>query len=192
MLKKTGQFLEKWGYYGLAVLCAAVILLSTLWTRRQQAWETPGAQALSDQSQRLAEGTPTPESAPLVRPVSGEVLRGYSESPVYQPRYRLWQVHPALDFAAEDGEAILAVAAGVVTACQDEVRIDHGDGLESVYRGARQIVVQLGQRLRAGDRIALAGGEVALEAAEAHICVSLLKDGQPYDYYQDLVDKTGK
>ena len=103
MLKKAGSALEKWGHYALALLCAAAILLSALWTREQRQEDAPGAQALNDQSQRLADAmrTPAPEDTALTRPVKGEITRGYSDGAVYFDPPGVWSVHRAVDFAAE-------------------------------------------------------------------------------------------
>ena len=83
MRKKLGRLLERWGYYGLALLCAAVILLSALWTR-EQPLSPPASQALSDGSQRLSQAvSPAPSRGALCRPTAGALLRGYSETPVF-------------------------------------------------------------------------------------------------------------
>ena len=88
---------ETWGVYGLALLCAAVILFSAWWTRGQDAAER---QALSDGSQRLQDATASPAPLRLVRPCAGELVRGFDAAPVFFAQSGLWQIHPRLDFAA--------------------------------------------------------------------------------------------
>ena len=60
------------------------------------------------------------------------------------------------------------------------VEIDHGNGLQSLYRGLAEIRVKEGQRVRRGDVIGLAGGFVPFEG-DGFVCVSLYKDGKAVD-----------
>ena len=178
MLKKIKRGMESWGHYLLALLCAGVILLSAVWTRKQQALENADQAALSDQGERLAQAMETPEPIAFARPAAGAVLRGYCESPVFFPETGVWRTHPCLDFAAEAGETVCALAAGTVVSCGEEIRIDHGDGRESLYRGIRESKVQPGQRVRAGDAIGTAGASVPFEG-QGHVCVALYQEGVP-------------
>ena len=181
MLQKVKRGMEKWGHYLLAVLCAGVILISAAWTRDQRAAESENKTALADQSQRLADAGPT--AAPMVwlRPVSGKVLQGYSEAPVYYVERGVWKVHSGVDFAAEEGDIVCAMGAGTVTEIQGTVRIDHGKGYTSAYRGLDKITVQKDQRVKAGESLGIAGGGVPFEG-ENRVCVTLLKDGMPVPF----------
>lgn len=190
-MKRIGRILDRWGYYLLAVLCAAVIILSALWTRSWQREESRNAEALSDASERLAERTTAPTAMPLIRPLGGEILRGYSGAPVYDPALRVWMIHPALDFAAEEGDKVLAMADGTAEAWADGVAIDHGGGRRSVYRGLREIAVQPGQRVSAGAVIGTAGGRVPFEG-EGRVCVMLFQGDRPLDFLKELVDRENK
>ena len=179
MLKRLRRGFEGWGHYLLALLCAGVILLSAAWTREQRAGELSGRQVLSDQSQRLSQVTPPPEEEDYDRPAEGKLLRGYSDAPVFFPASRMWRVHPAADFEAAAGDRVYAMLAGTVVSCEEGcVRLDHGDGLESLYRGLKQIDVSPGQTVRKGAVLGRAGGRVPYEGA-GHICVTLLENGVP-------------
>lgn len=182
MLKKIGRGMEKWGHYLLAMLCAGVIALSAVWTREQQAGETADQAALSDQSQRMAQVTQEPDV--FVRPLSGAVIGAYSETPVFFLETGVWQSHPALDFFAEEGDRVFALAAGTVTACgEGEVRITHGNGRESLYRGIKEIAVRPGQQVKAGAALGTAGERVPYEGA-GRVCVMLLQDQVPCEFGQ--------
>ena len=181
MMNKLSRGMEKWGHYLLALLCAAVILLSSLWTREQKAAEQENQAALSDQSQRLAQAAQEPTPVPWQRPASGPILRGFSMEPVFFPETGVWMLHPALDFSVEAGETVAALASGTVTACDGAVRIDHGNGYESICKGLAEITVHPGQRVRAGDPIGTAGGVVLYEGS-GHVCVQLLENGAPIPY----------
>lgn len=186
MRKKLGRLLERWGYYGLALLCAAVILLSALWTR-EQPLSPPASQALSDGSQRLSQAvSPAPSPGMLCRPTAGALLRGYSETPVFFPALSLWQAHPALDFSAEPGAPVYALAAGTLAANAEGVCVRHEDGGESLYRGVALAEKAPGQQVKAGERIGTATGSVPFEGA-GHICVKLLeKDGASVNWLERI------
>lgn len=180
MLKKAARALEKWGHYLLALLCVAAILLSALWTNQQRAREEPDAQALSDASQRLGQAAPTPVPR-WARPAAGEIIRGYSQEPLYFSQYGVWRIHQGVDFAAQEGEAVFALADGQVIEGTPGLWIAHGEGVQSVYQGLAQVNVRPGQQVRAGEQIGVAGGEVLFEGA-GHICVTLLRQGIPLDF----------
>ncbi len=183
MLKKIRRGMEKWGHYLLALLCAGVVLLSAVWTREQQTAEKGEQAALSDQGQRLTQVQQTPEPAVFARPAEGAIIRRFSASPVYFPETGVWMAHPGLDFAAA-GEPVYALAAGTVLSSEGGVRLDHGDSIESLYRGLREIRVKPGQRVRAGEALGKAGEHVPFEGP-GHICVTLFREGKPAEYGDD-------
>ncbi len=182
MLKRFRRGFEAWGHYLLALLCAAVILMSAAWTREQRTAEQAEQQALSDQSQRLSEVTPTQGLEAFLRPTDGDMLRGYSEHAVYFPALRAWQPHLAVDFAAAEGAIVRAMRAGTVVSCEAGcVRLLHADGTESLYRGIQQTDVSPGQAVRRGAGIGRAGARVAHEGC-GHICVAVIENGEAIQF----------
>lgn len=116
-----------------------------------------------DQFRTDASGTPEPvtvaapapaAAAPgkLTRPVAGEVLRPFSDR------------NEGVDFRAAEGSAVQAAAAGTVAAITrdtDQVPIlvlRHPDGLLTVYANIKDIRVEKGDAITAGQRIASVGG----------------------------------
>ena len=156
-MKRWMQALEKWGHYPLAALCAAVILLSAVWTKGQPLPNAPNTLALRDQSQRLADAAQE-DALALVRPLDGTVLRPCSDLPVFLPQPGLWQTLPGMDFAAAPGDPVRAMAAGTVRPGVNSVTVDHGDGRESRYENVSPAAYRPGQTVRAGDVIASAAG----------------------------------
>lgn len=88
-------------------------------------------------------------------------MQGYRFSSPYG--WRWGRMHNGIDLAAPQGAPIQAIHSGVVTLSRYHggygyaVIIDHGDGVESLYGHASQLLVEEGQEVSAGDRIALVG-----------------------------------
>ena len=182
-MKNVLRGLERWGHYLLAALCAAVILLSALWTRDQRAAEAPDTQALSDQSQRLSDVAPPSPSPALARPAEGPVRFPYSDLPVLDPRTGVWQVHPYVEFAAEPGGAVRSMLPGAVLSADGEVVIDHGGDTASRYRGLQTISVRAGQTLPAG---------AVLGTAADAVRVWLLQNGGSVSFGNEWLDNSPK
>ena len=71
--------------------------------------------------------------------------------------------HPGIDFAAEEGAEVYAVADGIVTTADYDaekgnyVVLDHGGGLETLYAHCSSICVTTGQQVQAGQVIGYVG-----------------------------------
>jgi murein DD-endopeptidase MepM/ murein hydrolase activator NlpD len=88
-------------------------------------------------------------------------VRSFQLTSLYGPR---WGTnHRGVDMSAPYGTPIYAAHAGVVTVAGYEggygyaVFIDHGKGVETVYGHASRLLVAAGQRVQAGQAIALIG-----------------------------------
>ncbi len=57
--------------------------------------------------------------------------------------------------------------------------IDHGDGIETVYGHARQLLVKAGDTVKAGEPIGLVGATG--HAYGSHLCLEIHVDGQSRD-----------
>jgi murein DD-endopeptidase MepM/ murein hydrolase activator NlpD len=72
-------------------------------------------------------------------------------------------MHEGLDIATRTGTPVLATAAGIVREVGSDpgygklVVVDHGYGYTTLYAHNSQIKVKVGQRLKRGDLVALAG-----------------------------------
>jgi murein DD-endopeptidase MepM/ murein hydrolase activator NlpD len=72
-------------------------------------------------------------------------------------------MHRGVDFAAKDGSDIISVAAGVVTYADRRsgygllVEISHGNGYSTRYAHCKEILVSVGDVVKAGDTVALIG-----------------------------------
>ncbi|NLM70152.1 MAG: peptidoglycan DD-metalloendopeptidase family protein [Firmicutes bacterium] len=81
----------------------------------------------------------------------------------FHPIYEEERFHTGVDFAVNSGVPIRAAAEGTVVVSEDAngygltVVIEHGDGLSTLYAHASKLLVKPGQKVRAGETIALVG-----------------------------------
>ncbi len=93
--------------------------------------------------------------AATVRPVAGDMTSGYGA--------RWGAFHYGVDFADSIGTPIHSVESGTVIDAGPAsgfglwVRVQHDDGTTAVYGHVNEILVQVGQRVNAGDVIATVG-----------------------------------
>lgn len=98
--------------------------------------------------------------------------------------------HYGLDLAADQGTGIKAAANGFVTEADWKndaygyaVMLDHGNGVETLYGHCSQLLVEAGQRVRAGDIIALVGSTGNSTGPHVHFEVRINGACQdPLDY----------
>lgn len=129
-----------------------------------------------------AEQEPPPEElAPISLELWPLAVPGYVTRGVSDGRSR----HPGLDIAVPNNSYIRAASGGVVRAAGiDEVYgqyvvIDHGERLETVYGHASRLLVTAGDRVAAGDTIALTGSTGRSTAPHLHFEVR--RAGQAVD-----------
>ncbi len=103
--------------------------------------------------------TPVGASRKLLRPVSGEVLRGYSNKPGGNEGLDIAAAKGTSVKAAENGEVALVSSAGGNTKI---VLIRHPDNLYTVYSNVSDVAVSKGQSVSRGQSIGkVAGGSPA-------------------------------
>lgn len=133
-------------------------------------------------------GTSVPSSATWLLPCSYIYLSspyGYRIHPVYGD----WRFHSGVDLAAPRGTSIYATRGGTVTAATYNssagyyVTINHGDGFSSSYLHMTHFVVNVGDRVSAGQKI----GEVGSTGTSTgnHLHFSIYYNGatqNPADY----------
>ena len=109
------------------------------------------------------------------------VLQGYVSSPFGRrtdPLSGRPSVHKGVDFAAKAGSAVVAVAAGVVTASGrrsgygNTVEISHADGYVTLYAHNRRNLVQVGDLVQRGQTIAEVGSSGRSTGYHVHFEVS--------------------
>lgn len=122
---------------------------------------------------------PVPDRPYFRAPHDGRRLLGFARRPDGGG-------HEGIDFAVSPGDMVRASAGGkVVFAAPDSGRfgrlvvIDHGGGWRTRYGHLARITVTLGETVRAGERIGIAGQ--AGEATRPELHFDILKANRPVD-----------
>jgi len=105
--------------------------------------------------------------------------------------------HSGIDIPAQEGSVILAAADGTVTEVGFDadrgnyLRLDHGDGLETVYAHCRDFTVEEGSTVRAGEMIGAVGSTGM--STGPHLCFQVWQDGtaqNPVAYFDSEIRDT--
>ena len=135
-----------------------------------------------------AQHSAKPAALVFTWPVKGSILTPFSvETLLYDETMMDWRVHEGIDLAASIGTRVIAAAAGTVTDISEDdlmgvtVRIDHGDGLESVYSNlAAGPNIEVGERVYTGDVIGAVGNTAAAEIGrDPHLHFAMYQDQFP-------------
>jgi len=93
--------------------------------------------------------------------------------------------HKGLDFAGEDGAAVVATGSGVVTWADSRfgygnlVEIDHGDGIITRYGHNKALVVNVGDIVTKGQQIGLMGSTG--RSTGPHVHYEVIQNGKQID-----------
>ncbi len=129
-----------------------------------------------------------------------EVIKDYSDTELmYNSTLKRWEAHKAIDFKANEGELVYAVADGEVKDVYTNnlegtvVILTHANGLESVYKSLQESTeVKKGDKVVKSQAIGKAGNTAASESSYgAHLHLEMFEEGvavDPADYI-DLGDK---
>ncbi len=118
-----------------------------------------------------------PLSWPFVRPVAGVVTSPFGFTRVYNGQRR--SPHGGLDFRAPLGTPVHAAVDGTVILTGDHyfagksIYVDSGGGVISVYMHLSRIDVSAGERVKAGQAIALSGSSGRVTGPHLHLGVGL-------------------
>ena len=196
------RFVEKQGFPVIMTVCVAVIVFSAVWSGKMETavpMPTPPvdqAQSAAQLRQQSLADVSTPTPSPTVTPVIWRaplekitVLRSFDATRLQQSAVTgVWQLHDAVDLAADTGALVCAMADGVVLACGEEgvkgawTVIDHG-GVTAEYAGMSLLsALREGDPVRAGQTIGFAGSGMLDETdLPAHLHLRVTRDGNAID-----------
>jgi len=109
------------------------------------------------------------------------------------PIYKSWRLHNGIDIGAPTGTPIKAAYEGTVATMTYSssagyyVMINHGGGVYSVYMHCSKFVAKVGQKVKAGDIVALVGSTGSSTAPHLHFSVRVngsYVDPAPYIGYK--------
>ncbi len=113
--------------------------------------------------------------------------------------------HTGVDFASKDGETfnVTAALSGEVTRVQEDatlgnvIEIEHDKGIVTQYQSVKDVKVEVGDKVKQGQVIAMAGQSLFNEEAGTHVHFEVRKDGvavNPTAYFNkpvsDLQEET--
>lgn len=114
-----------------------------------------------------------PEGVPHASPGGGHQTSGFGER--HDPFGRGKGFHAGIDFAANRGDPVMAMASGKVVYSGWQrgygkvVEIDHGLGYRTRYAHNSSLVAKVGQTVRVGEKIAKAGSTGRSTGVHLHI-----------------------
>ena len=130
-------------------------------------------------SDRPAPPAPVPQRPYFRAPHDGAVLAGFARRPDGKG-------HEGIDIAVKTGDMVRASAGGKVVYAQADsgrfgplVVLDHGNGWRTRYGHLARVTVKLGEFVKAGERIGIAGQGGSATRPELHF--DILKDNEPVD-----------
>ncbi len=115
----------------------------------------------------------------LVWPVRGRIIRPFG---LARDKRGIELSNPGVDIEAKSGADVLAAAGGLVMYINwlrgygQFIIVDHGRGYYTLYANLSDILVDTGDRVKAGELIALAGDSGSLEGPKLHFEVRYKKD----------------
>ena len=142
-----------------------------------------------------SEDVVAPEPIVFTLPVAnGEVIKDYTmDTLVWCNTLKQYQVHDGIDYKGVENADVVSVYDGTVTKVSydvlngHKVTIEHKDGLVTEYSSLSEPIVQEGQKVYKGTKIATISNSATKEMSDgAHLHFKVLKEGMvvsPYDYF---------
>lgn len=117
----------------------------------------------------------------FIVPVEGTLSSSFGERT--DPTTKTLKFHKGIDIEADSGASIKAsldgevIEAGSVPTYGKYIKIDHGEGIITVYAHCSQLIAKKGQKVKQGDIIARVGDTGV--SVGSHLHFEIWKDGKP-------------
>lgn len=180
----------------VTVLTIAVVGLSTYFSLNEKylGTNTPDV--------NLEVNTPVSSSEPVVfvKPLNNIVIsKEYSDKQLLEDKTTgIWQTHQALDFAAAEGDSVMAVYKGTIENVESSmmdgtvITLKISDNLKVVYKSlAPEALVEVGDTVQTGQEIGTAGTNITEKAEGVHVHIEVYENGKLVDpnNYFSFTDK---
>lgn len=157
--------------------------------------ENEKADKKSGKNAESTEAEKTTAESPYAKPYGGyftlpsgmKICGEYSDSElVFSKTMGDWRTHPAVDFAADEGAQVKAIAYGTVTAVGNDVlwgcviEIDHGNGVKAKYCGFNEdtVCVKKGDTVKSGALLGYLGTVPCEKAEGSHLHFEISYNGR--------------
>ena len=133
------------------------------------------------------------ERTPTIAPVIGDFFLSSDFGRRADPFTGRPSMHMGHDYSAPEGVPFVATARGTVVFAGSNgdfgvsIRVDHGDGIETVYCHAGKTLVQVGDEVERGQEIGLVGATGRTTGPHMHYEVRV--DGQSVDPRRFILDQ---
>lgn len=125
----------------------------------------------------------------MIWPVKGTIIQDYNmEQTIYFPTLDQYKLSPAIAIQAEEGTAVVAAAEGVVSwiandACTGTtVTMELGDEYQAIYGQLRDLTVEDGQTVQAGEIIGYVHTPTKYYTLEgSNLYFAMKENGKPVD-----------
>lgn len=125
----------------------------------------------------------------MIWPVKGTIIQDYNmEQTIYFPTLDQYKLSPAIAIQAEEGTAVVAAAEGVVSwivndACTGTtVTMELGDGYQAIYGQLRDLTVEDGETVQAGEIIGYVHTPTKYYTLEgSNLYFAMKENGKPVD-----------
>lgn len=169
---------------------ASAVVVSPAPDERETAAE-PEPEEAEETDAEVEETAAEPEytvSSSFLLPVAGgEVLAGFSDTPVYSETMRDYRMHTGLDLAAEHGETVKSAANGIVRETYTDmllgntIVIEHGAYTLRYCGLGETFLVDPGEVVTAGQDIGSVTAAPFESAMESHLHLEAVRDGEAVD-----------
>ncbi|HHW02018.1 MAG TPA: M23 family metallopeptidase [Thermoanaerobacterales bacterium] len=135
---------------------------------------------------RITESVPVFQqttSESLILPVSGDITSVFGKR--VDPILKVEKMHNGIDIAQKEGTPVKAVLDGVVVSAGEDpelgrfVKLDHGEGLTTVYAHMKDVFVTQNENVKQGFIIGTVG--MSGKADSPHLHFEILKNDVPQD-----------
>jgi stage II sporulation protein Q len=206
-------FKKRWVFPAIYIASAAIILTGVLWFQSSNSTKDKFDYEATDVTDKKNE-TPAIEvnaaleniKMPVEKPMDAVVKMEFYDFNASDEEQQAALVffnnqyvpNTGVDLAAKDGEAfaVFASISGTVTRVEEDatlgnvIEIEHGKGIVTQYSSVKDVKVKVGDKVKQGQELAMAGQSLFNEEAGTHVHFEIRKDGvavNPTSYFNKSI-----